>query len=613
MTSPRCFLAFVCAAAAIFSAACSNSGSDNFNQPPPPVTISISPATAAIATGASSAPLQVTLANDTAVTWTVNGVPNGDATTGTLATSGLQATYTAPAGPTGLLANITATSVADTTKSASAIVYVVPPGTITPTGNTLVATYSITPPSDAQLFVNFGPDTTYGRETSKQPTPAGGGPVSTFVAGMRASTPYHFQGVVQFTDGTTFTDADQIFTTGALPPALVIPITASTTAGMTPQPGIEMLDLLAIGGTVATDLDGSVIWYYPYNEAGGTLLQPIRALDNGHFLLLLAPNSGIALSGMIPPTATNEIREVDLAGNTIRSLLFSDLNTKLSAPPFNINSLLVHHDVIVTPNGHWIFLVALKKDFTDLPGLPGVTTVLGDAIVDVDSDMNPVWTWNTFDHLDINRQPFGFPDWTHANALNMTSDGNLLLSIRHQNWIIKIDYNNGAGTGDIIWHLGVGGEFTLVGGSDPIDWFSTQHGPDFFTAASTGTFDLGVMDNGDARAYPGGETCQTAGFTVCPHTAVPIYHIDETAMTATLVFDDVLSQYSNFGGNITALANGNVEFDLCSDTTAPGGIGAAAFEVTRTATPQVVWKLNVTTKNAYRAFRMPSLYPGVQW
>ena len=141
-----------------------------------------------------------------------------------------------------------------------------------------------------------------------------------------------------------------------------------------------------------------------------------------------------------------------------------------------------------------------------------------------------------------------------------------------------------------------------------------QHGPitNALAVCHVGGLQEEHRLNGDARAYPGGAACQAAGFTVCPHTAVPIYHIDETAMTATLVFDDVLSQYSNFGGNITALANGNVEFDLCSDTTAPGGI-SAAFEVTRTATPQVVWKLNVTTKNAYRTFRMPSLYPGVQW
>ena len=179
----------------------------------------------------------------------------------------------------------------------------------------------------------------------------------------------------------------------------------------------------------------------------------------------------------------------------------------------------------------------------------------------MDNNLNPVWVWNSFDHLDINRHPYMFPDWTHANALLYTSDGNLLVSIRHQNWIIKIDYENGKGSGDVLWHLGQGGEFTLVGGTDPTDWTYAQHGPAFFGQASAGVFDLGVMDNGDDRAFPSGVTCQGT----CPYTTVPIYHIDESALTATVVFHDILSKYSFFGGDVASLANGNVEYDLCSD------------------------------------------------
>jgi arylsulfate sulfotransferase len=609
--------AIFCLEVLSFVGGCSSSGSSKSMTPPPPppaVTISVSPLTDAIATGQSTM-LQVTLVNDTAVTWSVNGVANGDDSVGTITTQDLQGTYSAPVGATGLVAMITATSVADTTKSASATVYVVPPGIVTATGNALVATYSITPPSDARLSVQFGLDTTYGRATSQQPTPQGGGAVSTFVAGMHASTLYHMQGVVQFSDGTQFLDADQTFSTGALPSFVHPVISVTTTPGMTPQPGIEMLDLLDEGGSpIATDLDGSINWFYQFTSTNGTLVQPIRPLRNGHFLLVLAPNSAIPLTGPQPtPSTTNEVREIDLAGNTIKSLNMTDLNTRLVNAGFTLNALIVHHDVIELPNGHWIFLVCLTKDFTDLPGFPGVTTVLGDAIIDVDTNLNPVWVWNSFDHLDINRHPFSFPDWTHSNALLLTGDGNLLLSMRHQNWIIKIDYKNGAGTGDVLWHLGQGGDFTLVGGTDPTDWVYAQHGPAFFSRASSGVFDLGVMDNGDDRVYPNNESCAAAGFTVCPFTTVPIYHIDEHAMTATLVFQDVLSQYSFFGGNVTSLANGNVEFDLCSNVPAASPTAAVAFEVTRDANPQVVWQMNIGTQNGYRIFRLPSLYPGVQW
>ena len=59
----------------------------------------------------------------------------------------------------------------------------------------------------------------------------------------------------------------------------------------------------------------------------------------------------------------------------------------------------------------------------------------------------------------------GFPDWTHTNAILFSpDDGNLIVSVRHQNWVVKVDYANGVGTGDILWKLGYQGDFTLVGG-----------------------------------------------------------------------------------------------------------------------------------------------------
>ena len=56
-----------------------------------------------------------------------------------------------------------------------------------------------------RCLVQFGLDNTYGLTTWTQPVPAGGGPVSLFVAGMKQSTVYHMRGVIQFADGTQFT------------------------------------------------------------------------------------------------------------------------------------------------------------------------------------------------------------------------------------------------------------------------------------------------------------------------------------------------------------------------------------------------------------------------
>jgi hypothetical protein len=189
-------------------------------------------------------------------------------------------------------------------------------------------------------------------------------------------------------------------------------------------------------------------------------------------------------------------------------------------------------------------------------------------------------------------------------------DGNLLVSIRHQNWIVKVDYENGHGSGAILWHLGEGGDFTLKGGTDPTDWQYAQHLPGFFSPNTTGVFSLGVMDNGDDRIFPAGVVCNSPGGPPCLYSTIPILQIDENAKTATLVFHQILAVdlYSFFGGNVDQLSNNDVEYDLCGV-----GTGSYVYEVTQQSTPQTVWTLQSTGTNLYRAFRLPSLYPGVQW
>ena len=76
--------------------------------------------------------------------------------------------------------------------------------------------------------------------------------------------------------------------------------------------------------------------------------------------------------------------------------------------------------------------------------------------------------------------------------------------MRHQNWIIKIEYLDGQGSGNVMWRLGEGGDFKLVGGTDPTDWFYAQHGMSYFTPNTTGVFRIGLMDNGNDRIFPTG-------------------------------------------------------------------------------------------------------------
>ncbi len=92
------------------------------------ITVTVTPTTATLsASQTTSFTASVTNTSNTAVTWLVNGIANGNTTYGTITASG---TYTAPATVTSTVTEtITATSQADTTKSGTASVTLTPNAT----------------------------------------------------------------------------------------------------------------------------------------------------------------------------------------------------------------------------------------------------------------------------------------------------------------------------------------------------------------------------------------------------------------------------------------------------------------------------------------------------
>ena len=586
---------------------------------PPPLpgqggSVTISPQYAALGPG-KTLQFHGTVNGGGTLEWLVNGVQGGSADTGTVDANG---NYTAPATlPMSTNVSVTAALAASpATNFATAVASIINPGVVTATANPQVAIYSIYLPAPGNVYIEFGPTTSYGLPTWQQSTPsANGGQVQILVAGMRAQTLYHMRAQVTLADGATFTDADQTFTTGT--PPVSASVVAAAQNGQAPQPGVEMFDTLIPyepAEAFATDLSGNVIWTYSYAASKEDAIQPIKLLPNGHFLVQISYASSIAVkNGTIVPGTLDEIREVDLAGNTIRSLMQAQLAASLTAKGYNLTLGSLHHDVLPLPNGHMVVLATVSKSVV-LNGAASPTNVLGDVLIDVDQNFQPDWVWNSFDHLDVNRHPYLFPDWTHSNSLLYSvDDHDLLLSMRHQNWIIKIDFADGQGSGNILWRLGEGGDFKLIGGSDPADWFYSQHGIAYFTPNTSDVFKLGVMDNGDNRQVPSGVTCPVvpAPPTAACYSTVPVLQIDESAMTATLVFHYVPppSMYSFFGGDVAQLANGDLEADFCAVSS-----GAVVQELNiQGGSPQLVWQAVTKGTNQYRAERLPSLYPGVQW
>jgi len=461
-------------------------------------------------------------------------------------------------------------------------------------------------------MAEFGPDKSYGRQTDWESVP---GDAELLVAGMRASTTYHMRATVQC-PGRIFTTDDQTFTTGPLPSTPIPPVTVSRpdpSLSMSENPGIELVNVFAPSFNFLqgffTDRDGNLIWYYDVGAAQGNAPYTMKLLPNGHVIFSITQNI----------TAGTIIREVDLSGKTIREMDTGKLSAKMQQAGFSFAPTGFHHDLLPLPNGHLIVLVNFYQGFTDVAGYPGTTNVLGDGLVDLDENWNPVWAWSAFDHLNVNRHPNGLPDWTHSNALvYSSSDGNLLLSMRHQSWILKIDYNNGTGTGNVLWKLGYQGDFSLTNGDDPQDWFYYQHFPSVVSQIGTQTT-LAVWDNGDNRVLDNnGDLCTNpaSGSPNPCYSRGTVFLLDESTRVANLVWQDLPGFWSIWGGSIQQLSNGNVEFDMNAPAFPPTpNLASEVQEVTQTSSPQVVWKMDIGTVPlyAYRAYRVPSLYPGVNW
>ena len=594
---------------------CSSSGSGSGSMPPPVVAVSISPQSTMVF---STQSVQLTATDSEGVADLTWGVTSMD-TTAPAATVDATGNFTAPTVTQNETYTVTVTSMKDSTKTAATTVTVMAPGQVAATIQPQVAQYSVVAPAGTNVMVQFSTDTSYGLKTWAQAAPTSGGTVSLLVAGMLANTAYHMRAVVQATDGTMATDVDHVFTTTAVPVAQQPKLTVTTAPGASPQSGVEILDLATgyPGSSLAVvDLQGRLLWSYPWQGTISDLLQGVHLLPNGHLLMDISETSDEPVAKPAVAGTIQVLREIDLTGATIREESLDALNAALPAAGMNFTVLTFHHDVIQLPNGHWIALGSILQPCTGMPYVcPTYPNLLGDVIIDLapqtDGTFLPVWSWNTFDHLDTSRALEGYPDWTHSNALLYSADdGNLLLSMRHQSWIIKIDYANGKGAGDILWKLGEGGDFTLMGGTDPQDWFYAEHGPSFVSTNTTGKFQLAVMDNGNVRVYPTGQTCASVGEPTCPYSTSEVYEIDETAKTATILTKYGPGEFSLWGGNSEQLTNGNLESDF--NAGAPAGL-SDIFETTQGTSPEVVWQLRTLGQNAYRGFRLPSLYPGVQW
>jgi len=490
-----------------------------------------------------------------------------------------------------------------------------------------------------------------------------------YVAGMLPSTTYSMYSQTatnsKIVNGTTLS-----FTTGALPsrlPSGFFPTFTVNTAGPTNDPNPMLLwSFTKLIAPVATDMNGNILWYY--GNGSGTLLT--RPVAGGTMLTIQNGTSWDSSN-----TVQQLLREIDLAGNTIRETNTGVVANQLVAmgvvdatpcgqivqPPKVGDACLndFHHDAIryvINGQQYTAFMAHVEKLFP--PGTQGNTgsnpvDVLSEMVIVLNSSWQVVWHYSAFDELDIQRtaplketcsaSSSDCPtklflgsvanDWTHANTVDYVAagtsqnpdSGDFLVSVRDQDQVIRINYNNGAGIcapapapSCIGWYMGppdglTPSSFTFNNVSnDPWPWFSHQHDVTYANSGQKVTINgitgplLTIFDNGNTRySNPplglGSNCAPSGGPNDCNSRGMALI-VDETNMTVTPVVLQDLGVKTTALGGAGYLSNGNYSFQTGLPTT-------QAIEIQSTTGVAGSQVLNVGSVDySYRGWQMPNLY-----
>ena len=429
------------------------------------------------------------------------------------------------------------------------------------------------------------------------------------VLGLLAETAYDISIVVESEDGHGTTSEPESYTTASLPDDFP-PVRVGEIDADNVSPGFTVVNVNRwnpgndqnFGYLIAFDEAGRVVWYHK----AGIPIGDVEVRENGNLLYVGGVNAGF---------------EIDFTG----------AQTGFWFAP-NIGMESVHHYLGETPDGNLIAIGTERRAIDGYATAEGGTTsynVIGDVINEFTDDGEQVDSWTLFDYLDPLDVPedlsdpyydsFNDPfwdflyeggsskDWTHANAVLFDpTDGNMLVSLRHLDVILKLDLEND----ELVWRFGPDGDFTMTGEGE---WQYHQHAPELQANGN-----ILVYDNGNHR--PGladGET---------PFTRAVEYALDTDEMTVEEVweFRGEEPYFAPYVGAVQRLENGNVlitDGGILSDPTAretdpDGGRWGRIVEVTHATPAEVVWSVEIRDNsdalvgyNLSRAIRFSTFYP----
>ncbi len=392
-------------------------------------------------------------------------------------------------------------------------------GTVNSTTHPLVALFSAPPCTVGhQLLVRFQPAVATGSQSPNSMTTnqvaCSTNSANFYIAGMYPSTKYlmHWEEYA----GTTLvnTGGNLSFTTGVPASNFVAKTYAVNVAPQAYDAAYPVALFQNEPYPAATDLLGNLIWYY--NSKSTNFSSVDRMEPGGNFY-------------SFPSVLLLEQR--DLAGNLVAQTNVEILNEQLASQDYPQMDSFNPHEARNLPDGNIAVLgqrhIASTTHQGGTPAKP--VTIVGDMVLVLDHNLQLVWAWDSFAHEDLDRiatgndkcspalcSGFSGNDWLHTNAIQGTVDGNIIISQRAQDWVIKINYARGKGDGSVIWHMGAGGDFsitnppsgsctapTIPGEPNILPWFTHQHDAAFQyqdDASGDGFMIMTVFDDGNTRA-----------------------------------------------------------------------------------------------------------------
>jgi hypothetical protein len=370
--------------------------------------------------------------------------------------------------------------------------------------------------------------------------------------GLMPASRYEIR-IVAYGDNRVTVSAALELTTEALPADLP----SYTASGVNPVPGYIAIAAGMYG--LVLDNTGRVVWYHRFPK--GPWLN-FMAQANGRYVARLVTADQTDVESWV---------ELDPLGNVTR-----ELGCQQGLQPR-------FHDLLIEPNGaYWILCDETRTMDLTAHGGAATARIMGQAVQHISAAGELLFHWSPFDHFSITDVDPEFRtglsvNWTHANALDLDRDGNLLVSFRNLNEITKIDSHSG----EVLWRLGGRRNgFTLTDGSEP---FAGQH---------------------SVRSLPSGEFLLLDNVGNAVESRVERWAVDVSTGIARMT-----GSYGSLP-EVRTLVGGSVQALSSTRTLVSFGTEGRVEEYDSDGT--VRWRIDGTPGYVFRAQRFPSLYrPGV--